>query len=169
MAVRIARIEIFLYRAHVQEAVKTSFGSIPRRSALLLRVEDHDGTHGGGEVWCNFPPYSADNKLRLMETVVGSAALRGTFADAADAWHRNVAATRRWAIQSGEHGPIAACLAGLDLALGDLTARKAGVPLRHLLGARADCTDVPAYASGLNPDTAVRTMERARTDGFAAF
>ncbi len=115
------------------------------------------------------PPYSADNKLRLMETVVGPAALQGAFNDVADAWQRLVAATRRWAIQSGEYGPIAACLAGLDLALWDLTARKAGVPLRHLLGASAERAEIPAYASGLNPDTAVETMERARTAGFTAF
>ena len=169
MAIRIARIETFLYRAEVREAVKTSFGSIPRRSALLLRVEDSDGAHGWGEVWCNFPPYSADNKVRLMETVISPAAFRGVFDDAADAWQKLVAATRRWAIQSGEYGPIAACLAGLDLALWDLTARKQGVPLRHLLGAPADRRSVPAYASGLNPDTAVETMERARAAGFAAF
>ncbi len=169
MPIRIARIETFLYRAEVREAVKTSFGSIPRRSALLLRVEDSDGAHGWGEIWCNFPPYSADNKMRLMETVVGPAALRAGFDDAADAWQTLSAATRRWAIQSGEHGPIAACLAGLDLALWDLTARKAGVPLRRLLGAPEARKDVPTYASGLNPDTAVETMARARDAGFTAF
>jgi L-alanine-DL-glutamate epimerase-like enolase superfamily enzyme len=169
MPIRIARIEIFLYRAEIREAVKLSFGSIARRSALVLRVEDADGAHGWGEVWCNFPPYSADNKMRLMENVIAPAALRGTFDGAADAWQRLVAATRRWAIQTGEHGPIAACLAGLDLALWDLTARKAGVPLRHLIGAPVDRRQVRAYASGLNPDTALETMERAREAGFTAF
>jgi L-alanine-DL-glutamate epimerase-like enolase superfamily enzyme len=109
----LGRIETFLYRAEVSEAVKTSFGSIPRRSALLLRVEDADGAHGWGEIWCNFPPYSADNKVRLMETVVAPAALGKEFHDPADAWQTLTACTRRWAIQSGEHGPIAACIAGL--------------------------------------------------------
>jgi len=166
---RIARIETFLFRAEVREAIKTSFGTIPRRSALLLRVEDGDGAHGWGEIWCNFPPYSADNKLLLMETVIAPPALRGTFADSADAWAQLTAATRRWAIQSGEHGPIAACLAGLDLALWDLAARMANVTLRRLLGAPAHARSVPAYASGLNPDTAVATMQRARAAGFTAF
>lgn len=55
MSLRLARIETFLYRAEVKEPVKTSFGSIPRRSVLLLRAEDTDGAHGWGEVWCNFP------------------------------------------------------------------------------------------------------------------
>ncbi len=169
MTIRIARIETFLYRATIREPIRTSFGTIPRRSALLLRVEDADGAHGWGEVWCNFPPYSADNKQRMLETVIAPAAMRSTFADPADAWHRLVAATRRWAIQSGEPGPIAACLAGLDLALWDMTARRQGVTLRSLLGAPAGRSHVPTYASGLNPDSAVETMARARAAGFAAF
>jgi L-alanine-DL-glutamate epimerase-like enolase superfamily enzyme len=77
LSIRLSRIETFLYRAEVSEAVKTSFGSIPRRSALLLRVEDVDGAHGWGEIWCNFPPFSADNKVNLMETVVAPPALAG--------------------------------------------------------------------------------------------
>jgi D-galactarolactone cycloisomerase len=118
MPLNIARIETFLFRAEVREPVKTSFGSIPRRSVLLLRVEDADGAHGWGEVWCNFPPYSADNKMRLLETIICPAALAGTYLDPADAWHTLTARTHRWAIQGAEPGPFAACLGGLDLALG---------------------------------------------------
>jgi L-alanine-DL-glutamate epimerase-like enolase superfamily enzyme len=85
MSLRIARIETFLCRTEVQEPVKTSFGSIPRRSVLLLRIEDSEGAHGWGEVWCNFPRFSADNKMRLFETVIAPAALAGTYRNAADA------------------------------------------------------------------------------------
>lgn len=49
MTMSITRIEAFLLRAEVKEPVKTSFGSIPRRSVLLLRVEDADGAHGWGK------------------------------------------------------------------------------------------------------------------------
>jgi L-alanine-DL-glutamate epimerase-like enolase superfamily enzyme len=169
MSVKIARIETFLFRAEVTEAVKTSFGSIPRRSALLLRVEDSDGAYGWGEIWCNFPPFSADNKVRLMETVVAPAAFSGEYDDAAHAWHTLTEKTRRWTIQSGEHGPIAACIAGLDLALWDLQARRAELPLSRVLGAPQDRTSVAAYASGLNPDSAVDTVRRARENGLTAF
>lgn len=169
MTLRIARIETFLYRAEVTEPVKTSFGSIPRRSALLLRVEDTEGAHGWGEVWCNFPPYSADNKLRLFDTVIAPAALAGCYADAVDAWHQLTARTARWAIQGGEPGPFAACIAGLDLALWDLAARRAGKPLRALLAGDGVRDTVPAYASGLNPDTAAAAVARCREAGFRAF
>jgi D-galactarolactone cycloisomerase len=169
MSLRIARIETFLYRAEVKEPVKTSFGSIPRRSVLLLRVEDSEGAHGWGEVWCNFPPFSADNKMRLFETVIAPAALSGTYRNAADAWHTLTTNTSRWAFQGGEPGPFAACIAGLDLALWDMTARRAGKPLRALLAGGDVRNEVPAYASGLNPDTAPETVARCREAGFRAF
>jgi len=169
MTISIARIEAFLFRAEVKEPVKTSFGSIPRRSVLLLRVEDADGAHGWGEVWCNFPPYSTDTKMRLLETVICPAALAGTYLDPADAWHSLTARTHRWAIQGAEPGPFAACIAGLDLALWDLSARRAGKPLSVLLAGDNVNDTVPAYASGLNPDTAAETVARCRVGGFRAF
>jgi L-alanine-DL-glutamate epimerase-like enolase superfamily enzyme len=169
MSTQIARIETFLFRAEVSEPVKTSFGSIPRRSVLLLRVEDNDGASGWGEIWCNFPAYSSNNKAYLVETVIAPAALGMEFEDPRDVWHTLTEKTRRWAIQSGEYGPISACLAGLDLALWDLTGRRKGLPLSTLLGAAADKRAVPAYASGLNPDTALETVRRARSAGFTAF
>jgi D-galactarolactone cycloisomerase len=155
MSSRIARIETFLFRAEVNEPVKTSFGSIPRRSALLLRVEDHDGAHGWGEVWCNFPPYSADNKMRLFETVIAPATLAIEYSSPSDAWHTLTARTSRWASQGGEPGPFAACIAGVDLALWDMAARRAGKPLRALLAGmmcRISC----------RPTRAVLTQTRRR-------
>jgi L-alanine-DL-glutamate epimerase-like enolase superfamily enzyme len=169
MNVSIRRIETFLFRAEVSEAVKTSFGSIPRRSVLLLRIEDDDGAYGWGEVWCNFPPFSADNKVKLIETIIAPAALSGAYDSPSHAWHTLTEKTRRWAIQSGEPGPISACLAGLDLALWDLMGRKKGLTLSQLLNPTAGKSHVSAYASGLNPDTAVKTIERARSAGFTAF
>ncbi|MCC8969983.1 mandelate racemase/muconate lactonizing enzyme family protein [Bradyrhizobium brasilense] len=169
MSISLARVEAFLFRAEVKEPVKTSFGSIPLRSVLLLRVEDTDGAHGWGEVWCNFPPFSADNKMRLLETVICPAALSSTYLDPADAWHTLTARTHRWALQGAEPGPFAACLGGLDLALWDLTARRENKTLRALLNTQQALDAVPAYASGLNPDTAPETVARCREGGFRAY
>lgn len=161
-------IRLLLYRAQVAEPVKTWFGSIPARSALLLQAEDSDGGTGWGEIWCNFPPHSAENKIRLMESVVAPLALGLPCHEPDETWHGLTARTRRWAIQCGEHGPIAACLAGLDLALWDLKARRRGMPLHVLLGAQP-INSVRAYASGLNPDSALATIDRARSRGFRDF
>ncbi|MGY2849621.1 hypothetical protein BSN85_14030 [Bradyrhizobium brasilense] len=169
MSIKIARIEAFLFRADVKEPVKTSFGSIPRRSVLLLRVEDKDGAHGWGEIWCNFPPFSADNKMRLLETIICPAALSGSYHDPSDAWHVLSVRTHRWALQGAEPGPFAACLGGLDLALWDLVARREKKTLRSMLCGRQTAESIAAYASGLNPDTAQETVSRCRETGFRAF
>ena len=89
------------------------------------------------------------------------------------------------AIQSGEPGPIAQAIAAIDIAMHDLAARRAGLPLwRHLLGAdavtgvggRADeragvvpARGVRVYASGINPDGAGETVEALRRAGHTAF
>jgi D-galactarolactone cycloisomerase len=106
--------------------------------------------------------HSADNKVSLMATVVAPAALGKDFHDPADAWQTLTGRTRRWAIQSGEHGPIAACIAGLDLALWDLAARRAGVSLSRLHCASPGRTTVSVYASGLNPDTVLEAVTLAK-------
>src|SRR5580692_2450513 len=64
------RIELFHYQAAIRQPIVTSFGSIPARNALLIRIEDADGAFGWGEVWANFPPSGAESKLRLLETVI---------------------------------------------------------------------------------------------------
>jgi D-galactarolactone cycloisomerase len=107
--------------------------------------------------------------MRLFETVIAPAALAGSYRDPGDAWHSLTAKTARWVIQGGEPGPFGACIAGLDLALWDLSARRAGKPLRTHLAAEGIRKEVPAYASGLNPDTAQETVARCREAGFRAF
>src|SRR6478736_3819256 len=50
----LTRIEIFHFKAPINEPIITSFGSIPARNALLVRIEDKGGAFGWGEVWANF-------------------------------------------------------------------------------------------------------------------
>ena len=96
---------------------------------MLIRVEDHDGAFGWGEVWANFPPSGAESKLRLLETVILPMSLGRTWSSPAAAWIDLTQRMRRNAIQSGEPGPFAACIAGIEVALSDLAARRAGLPL----------------------------------------
>jgi L-alanine-DL-glutamate epimerase-like enolase superfamily enzyme len=71
------------------------------------------------------------------------------------------------AIQSGEPGPVAQCIAGIDIALWDLAARRAGQPLWRALGGKDPSVGV--YASGLNPDGAQQLAARRRAEGYTAF
>ena len=69
--------------------------------------------------------------------------------------------------QSGEYGPIAQVLAGVDVALWDIAAQKANQPLWRLLGGTSN--RVPIYASGINPTDPKPIVERKINEGYKAF
>lgn len=168
MAAAIARIEGFYLEVAIDEPLVNAFGRIDARPALLVRVEDSDGAHGWGEIWCNFPPGGGSHRLALLERLVGRWYL-GRAADTPESLQEEAEdAFRRIALQCGEPGPIAQILAGIDAALWDLGARRAGKPLALHLGATA-LKPLAAYASGINPSAPERVVERTRQLGYNAF
>src|SRR5690606_35826847 len=132
------------------------FGEMRDRPAVLVRVEDRDGAHGWGEVWCNFPACGAEHRARLVESVLAPRLLGTRFESVPEAIRSLEADTRVLAVQTAEWGPLAQALAGLDIALWDLVARRAKRALAALMAASAPLPSVPAYASGINPGEADR-------------
>jgi hypothetical protein len=43
---KISRLETFAYRVPIAEPIRTSFGSIPDRPRVFVRVEDSEGAFG---------------------------------------------------------------------------------------------------------------------------
>jgi L-alanine-DL-glutamate epimerase-like enolase superfamily enzyme len=166
-ALQPVRLDAHVLRYPIAAPVRTSFGVMHDRPAVLLRVEDADGAHGWGEVWCNYPACGAEHRARLVESVFAPLLCGARFDSPREAFSRLQAATEVLALQTGEHGPIAQAIAGIDLALWDLVARRAGQPLWRLLGGASDTVTV--YASGINPDEPARMVERKRTEGYRAF
>lgn len=167
LAVRPARIEVHVLRCPIEVPVRTSFGVMHERPAVLVRVEDADGAHGWGEAWCNFPACGAEHRAALVRTVIEPLLAGREFASPAAAFAHLSAATAVLALQSGEPGPLAQAIAGVDLALWDLAARRAGQPLWRLLGGTSDAIGV--YASGINPDAPEALVARRRAEGHRAF
>ena len=166
--IRIARLEPLVFRAPIPVPVRTSFGVMHARPALLVRAEDGEGAVGWGEIWCNFPACGAEHRARLVTTVLADWVKEAPFADPAAVWRRLSARARILAIQAGEPGPLAHAIAGIDIALWDLAARRAGQKLwRHLGGAGSGVVKV--YASGINPDGAMDTALGHRAAGHRAF
>lgn len=163
----IARIDTFVLRAPIDHPVITSFGSIPERVCVLVRVEDTDGAHGWGDVWCNFPSYGAGYRGLTMHRTVAPLALGQTVRDPGALWRKLSARVHVLSVQSGDTGAFSSALAGLDTALWDLKARRQGVPLAVALG--GTLRNVPAYASGLNPADGPETVERVRAEGYRRF
>lgn len=156
-----------VYRAPIETPVTTAFGTMTNRPMVLVRVEDRDGTVGWGEVWCNFPQVGAEHRARLVDATLSPLALAKPFATPHDLFERLTAATAVLAIQSGEPGPFAQAIAGIDLAVWDLAARRAGQPLWRHLGGTSPV--IPVYASGLNPTRPEHLATAKRHEGYRAF
>ncbi|MGH7660856.1 MAG: mandelate racemase/muconate lactonizing enzyme family protein [Vulcanimicrobiaceae bacterium] len=154
-------------RAPISIPLETSFGIMRDRPMLLVRVEDTDGAVGWGEVWCNFPAVGIKHRTRLVESVIAPLLEGVDVSEPRTAFEMLVRRTRILAIQSGEPGPIAQSIAGVDCALWDLKARKAGVPLFRLLGGATPA--IAVYASGINPDGPQLVAAQMRDAGYRAF
>ena len=163
----VARLEAFVLRCPIDTPVQTSFGIMRDRPAVFARVTDTEGAQGWGEVWCNFPTVGAEHRARLLDSVFAPLLVGSRHASPAAAFQELSARTEVLAIQSAEPGPIAQCIAGLDIALWDLHARRLGQPLWRLLGGVSP--EVPVYASGLNPTEPERLAAAQQAQGFRAF
>jgi len=135
--------------------------------ALLVRVRDADGVEGWGEVWCNFPRFGLRHRARIVAEVFAPLLAGRSFPSPADAWAAMNASSRLLALQSGEPGPIAAAIAGIDIALHDIAAKRAGEPLWRWLGGTHG--EVRLYASLGRADDARPAVERGLALGFRAF
>ena len=166
-AFRLRRVDAFVFRVPLQSPVRTSFGTMRDRPAVLVRVTDPDGAEGWGEVWCNFPSVGAEHRARLVRSVLAPAAVDRDWDTPEDCFDALSQQTAVLAIQSGEPGPLAQAIAGIDTAVWDLLSRKAGIPLWRYLGGRSD--RIPVYASGLNPDAPERIAAACQAAGHRAF
>jgi D-galactarolactone cycloisomerase len=162
----IRRVEAFCYRYPLATPVVTSFGSMRDRPALFVRVEDGDGQSGWGEVWCNFPSMGAEHRTRLINEMLAPMLAGRAVAHPSEAFEHLSAATSVLALQSGEPGPFAQAIAGVDIALWDLFAKRAKLPLWRMLGGTSPRMRV--YASGINPTGSVAQAEAALGRGHRA-
>jgi len=165
--VTIASIEAHAFRVPIQAPIKVSFGTFRDRPVVLVRVVDSEGAVGWGEAWCNWPAVGAEHRARLVndfaERLVGR-----TFDHPAQAFELLTKQLEVLVLQTLEVGPIAQAVAGIDIAVWDLFARKAGQPLYRLLGG-APLASVPVYATGINPDKPEAFAAARRAEGHRAF
>lgn len=151
--------------------MKTAFGIMTDRPAVIVRAVDQDGTTGYGEIWSNFPQCGAEHRARLVTSALLPLIVDQSWDSPREVFEHLNRSLHKLALQAGEPGPVAQAIAGVDTALWDLAARRAGLPLWRLLGGDGVHSEgrVPAYASGINPDGSVEQAERARALGYRAF
>src|SRR5437868_9752426 len=151
----IRTVQAFCYRYPLVTPVVTSFGRVLNRPAGFVRVEDEDGFAGFGEVWCNFPATGAEHRTRLINELLAPALVGRKEAEPRELFEMLTAGTNVLALQSGEPGPFAQAISGIDLAVWDLFARRQQLPLWKLLGGSG--ATIKVYASGINPAGALDT------------
>ncbi|MFZ2739369.1 MAG: mandelate racemase/muconate lactonizing enzyme family protein [Burkholderiaceae bacterium] len=167
LALRLVSLQAFVLRCPSPVPVRTSFGVMHDRPAVFVRAQSSDGAIGWGEIWCNFPACGAEHRANLLTTVLAPLLLQQDFSDPVQAFSEATHKTEILALQCGEAGPIAQVIAGIDLALWDLCARRAGLPLFRLLGGQQPL--VAVYASGINPDAALAQVQRKHAEGYRGF
>ncbi|ABD08754.1 Mandelate racemase/muconate lactonizing enzyme [Rhodopseudomonas palustris HaA2] len=162
----IRSIEAMCFRYPLSLPVVTSFGRMTTRPAVFIRVTDEDGISGWGEAWANFPATGAEHRARTINEVLAPLAAGARIAHPSEFFEALTQRTAVLALQSGEQGPFAQAIAGIDLALWDLFARRRATPLWRLLGG-ANAT-IKVYASGINPTGTREMAETALARGHRA-
>ena len=162
---RIREISTFVLEAPIAKPVRNSWRTLTSRSALLIRITDDSGAQGWGEVWCNYPPRGAHHRADLINHVAAPIISGRDFDGPQQVFSTLETALRIPSVTAGEPGPFAQITAGIDNALWDLVAKRAGKPLWQYFGG---VSRVEVYASGLSPDEPAPLAEQAVKNGFRA-
>jgi L-alanine-DL-glutamate epimerase-like enolase superfamily enzyme len=158
-AMIISSIEVIPIRLPLREPFVIAYASYPDTLSVLVRIRTCDGAEGWGEATPD-PNVTGETWGGTAET------LRRDLATALighDARNREVALS---ALDARVEGAPAA-KAGLDIALHDLVARAAGIPLWQLLGGRArEALQISRVISMAEPTAMAAAARRHVTDGF---
>lgn len=168
MSIKLSRITVSAYRVPIALPVATSFGVMQNRPAVFVRLEDQHGAFGWGEIFANWPAAGAEHRARLVVEDFVDLLLGQSFDSADDLFTTLTDRTHIRALQCGEWGPFRQVIAGLDTAMTDLAARRAGLPVARFLNPDAG-NIVPCYASGIAIAQADAQIDQSRAAGFSAF
>ena len=161
----IKSIETGLYRIPLTVTLSDStHGEITAFELITCRVSDTDGAEGTGYTYTvgRNGGATADILRREIPELIA-----GRDADDTEAIWNHV----WWALHyGGRGGPVVLALSALDIALWDLKARRAGLPLFRLLGGFD--ARVPCYAGGidlhLSVDDLIKEHDANLAKGFRA-
>ena len=164
---QLARLEAYAVRVPVRNPIKVAFGTFRDRPMVLVRVIDVHGHEGWGEAWANWPAVGAEHRARLAADV-GQRLIGRPLRHPGEGFTSLTREMEVLVLQTGEVGPMAQAIAGIDIALWDLAARRAGQPLNRFLGGPA-VDSVPVYATGINPDQPEQFAVARQAEGHRAF
>jgi L-alanine-DL-glutamate epimerase-like enolase superfamily enzyme len=156
---RIKNIETGHYRIPLTVTLSDStHGQITAFELLTVRIRDTDGAEGVGYTYTvgrNGGAVADILRREVPELIDGSEA-----ADTEAVWHRIW-----WGLHyGGRGGPAVLALSAVDIALWDLKARRAALPIWRLLGGFD--ARVPCYAGGIDLDLPVEALLQQTDDNL---
>lgn len=174
---KLKQFQVSVFRAPITEPVRTSFGIMRDRPLVLVAIGDAEGRTGWGEIWCNFPSCGAEHRANLFTTEIVPLLQSKEFSHPYECFDYLSKALHLLVNQTGESGPVAQVIAGVDIALWDLYAQSQSLPLYQSLQAEfkkngvldPTTVSVPVYASGLNPTKPEKRVKEKLDDGYDAF
>ncbi|HEY83357.1 MAG TPA: mandelate racemase/muconate lactonizing enzyme family protein [Dehalococcoidia bacterium] len=136
---KITRVEAMVLTCPLEKPIMDATYTLPHRSAVLVRVDTDEGLSGLGEAaYFGGPPMITKIIIEkeLQEYLIGEDPL-----NIERLWEKMY----QRSIKHGRKGAIIASMSGIDIALWDIKAKAAGMPLYQLLGG---CHErIRAYAS----------------------
>ena len=166
--IRILRIDAWALRIDIARPVETSFGIMRNRPAVFVRIETDDGGFGFGEIWCNFPSCGAEHRVKIAIEELGPLLTAEVFESPEDAFRILTQKVHVRVLQTLEVGPFNQAIAGIDMAIWDLAARRAGKPVSKMINKNA-AERVPVYSSGIHIGIAETVIAEARAQGVRNF
>lgn len=163
----IESVSVCIARVPLDRPVTFSTRVVTAREYCLVKVRSTEGLEGLG--YC----YAVNRSGRLLALAVTdllAPMLVGQESTRVEGLWRDL---YQEALLQGRAGAVMRALSALDIALWDLNARHAGLPLHRYLGAVAE-DRVPAYASGgyygpgKTPETLAQEMREHVAQGFRA-
>jgi L-alanine-DL-glutamate epimerase-like enolase superfamily enzyme len=156
---RIKNIEAGHYRIPLTVMLSDStHGQITAFELLTVRIRDTDGAEGVGYTYTvgrNGGATADILRREIPDLIDGCEA-----ADTEAVWHRIW-----WGLHyGGRGGPAVLALSAVDIALWDLKARRAALPIWRLLGGFD--ARVPCYAGGIDLDLPVEALLRQTDDNL---
>jgi len=156
---RIRNIETGHYRIPLTVTLSDStHGRISAFELLTVRIRDTDGAEGVGYTYTvgrNGGAVADILRREIPELIDGCEA-----ADTEAVWHRIW-----WGLHyGGRSGPAVLALSAVDIALWDLKARRAALPIWRLLGGFD--ARVPCYAGGIDLDLPVEALLQQTDDNL---
>lgn len=158
----VTKATLWPLRAPLAHPIKTSFGQMNARPALLLCIEDEAGHCGWGEAWVNFPSWALAVNTVTLHALLPWVLHRPADPDTiATLLYQNV---YRELIQSAHLGPIYQSLSAILLAVYDLQQKDRSRSGTDQCALGQDSFEV--YGSGIGPDNIQPRVEEALAQGF---